>query len=132
MLTPRPWKYHSLLNQSHNRAGPDLHQRPSQMDRVKANPAGGGVGVCVPATEQCQEVRIAVPIDGEERQTDSMFELLVVIAALKVFTTVLTCVCVVTDSEYVYLRATSKAEKWRAPGWMGSNGPLLNVHPWVE
>ena len=44
----------------------------------------------------------------------------------------LTRFCVVTHSEYVYLGATGKAEKWRAQGWMGSNGLPSNVHLWVE
>ena len=48
------------------------------------------------------------------------------------FNTVLADVCVVTDSEYVYLGAAGKAEKWRSQGWMGTNGPLSNVHMWVE
>ena len=30
-----------------------------------------GLGVYVPATEECQEVRIAVPIDGEEDQSNN-------------------------------------------------------------
>ena len=90
-----------------------------------------GPGVYVPATEQCQ-VCIVVLIDGEESQTNNTAELLVAITAFRLFNTVLAHVCVVTDSEYVYLGATGKAEKWRSQGWMGSNGLLSNVHFWVE
>ena len=41
-------------------------------------------------------------------------------------------VCVVMDSEYVFLRATEKALKWRASGWVGSRGPSSNASLWVE
>ena len=59
-------------------------------------------------------------------------ELVAALTGVRLFNTVLIKVCIVTDSEYVYLGATGKAFKWRSQGWVGSKGPLSDVSLWVD
>ena len=94
-------------------------------------PRVGGVGVFVPASEHCQEVRLSAPLEGE-RKTNNAAELVAAITGLRLFDTILAKVCIVTDSQYVYWGATGKAAKWRSQGWVGGNGPLSNVNVWVD
>ena len=92
----------------------------------------GGRGVYVQASEHCLEVHLSAPLEGDERQTNNAVELVAAITGLRLFNTVPAKVCIVTDSEYVYLGAMGKAAKWWSQGWVGSNGHLSNMSLWVD
>ena len=44
-----------------------------------------GIGVYVPATEHCCDIRLSAPLDEDERQTSNAAELTAAIAGLRLF-----------------------------------------------
>ena len=60
------------------------------------------------------ERRVSQPLDKDERQTNNLPELFAAIATVRLFAARSCKICVMTDSEYVFLGATGKAQKWQS------------------
>ena len=68
-------------------------------------------------------------VPTNHRQTNKA-HFLAVLRALQIFTSGEVTIC--TDSQYVILGAVSAARRWKIRGWVGSSGPVSNVHFWEQ
>ena len=60
------------------------------------------------------------------KQTNNTVELMAALCALQLHTTGKVAIC--SDSKYVPLGIRGAAKRWRVKGWVGSCGPVNNVH----
>ena len=96
-------------------------KRPSHKDMRRA----GGFGVFAAEDEQGPEVRFYGYVPTRHRQTNNGAELWAALEALQGFW--VPKLAILTDSQYLQLGATGRAQHWRSKGWTTTSGKL-QVH----
>ena len=94
---------------------------------LKRGPPSGLVDAPPPPCGK-NDISISAYVPVHFRQTNNTAELLAVVRALQILSFGKVAIC--TDSEYVFLGATSAARRWKLRGWTGSSGPVSNVPLW--
>ena len=85
----------------------------------------GGFGVFAAEDEQGREVRFCGYVPTRLRQTNNGAELWAALEALQGF--LVPKLAILTDSQYLQLGATGRAQHWRSKGWTTTSGKL-QVH----
>ena len=82
----------------------------------------GGFGVFATEDEQGPEVRFCGYVPTRHRQTNNGAELWAAVEALQGFW--VPKLAILTDSQYLQLGATGRAQHWRSKGWTTTSGKL--------
>ena len=89
----------------------------------------GGFGVFAAEDEQGPEVRFCGYVPTRHRQTNNGAELWAALEALQGFW--VPKLAILTDSQYLQLGATGRAQHWRSKGWTTTSGKLqVHVPVW--
>ena len=100
-------------------------KRPSHKDMCRA----GGFGVFAAEDEQGPEVRFCGYVPTRHRQTNNGAELWAALEALQGFW--VPKLAILTDSQYLQLGATGRAQHWKSKGWTTTSGKLqVHVPVW--
>ena len=88
-----------------------------------------GFGVFAPEDEQGPEMRLCGYVPAHHRQTNNGAELWAALEALQGFW--VPKLAILTDSQYVQLGATGRAQHWKSKGWSTTTGKLqVHVPAW--
>ena len=100
-------------------------KRRSHKDMRRA----GGFGVFAAEDDQGPEVRFCGYVPTHHRQTNNGAELWAAVEALQGFW--VPKLAILTDSQYLQLGATGRAQHWKSKGWTTSSGKLqVHVPVW--
>ena len=88
-------------------------------------PTAGGFGVFTTENEQGLEVRFCGYVPTRHRQTNNSAELWAALEALQGFW--VPKLAILTDSKYLQLGATGRAQHWKSKGWTTTSSKL-QVH----
>ena len=88
----------------------------------------GGFGVFAAEDDQGPEVRFCGYVPTHQRQTNNGAELWSAVEALQGFW--VPKLAILTDSQYLQLGATGRAQHWKSKGWTTSSGKLQHVPVW--
>ena len=89
----------------------------------------GGFGVFAAEDEQGPEVRFCGYVPTHHRQTNNVAELWAAVEALQGFW--VPKLAILTDSQYLQLGATGRAQHWKSKGWTTTSGKLqVHVQVW--
>ena len=89
----------------------------------------GGFGVFAAEDDQGPEVRFCGHVPTHHRQTNNGAELWAAVEALQGFW--VPKLAILTDSQYLQLGATGRAQHWKSKGWTTSSGKLqVHVPVW--
>ena len=89
----------------------------------------GGLGVFAAEDDQGPEVRFCGYVPTHHRQTNNGAELWAAVEALQGFW--VPKLAILTDSQYLQLGATGRAQHWKSKGWTTSSGKLqVHVPVW--
>ena len=91
--------------------------------------SAGGFGVFAAEDEQGPELRFCGYVPTRHRQTNNGAELWAALEALQGFW--VPKLAILTDSQYLQLGATGRAQPWRSKGWTTTSGKLqVHVPVW--